>query len=191
MAARGRLPKDPRTEEYLLRIASGAFDDKERAAASVPDAPGEYNPSILAAYRRLAIEALGHARNLRAVNPLIDILRDREATMLHASVAAALAEISDEKAVPALEEALTRAWFESTPEALRALVALNDRNAPGLAVARLSDDRYGLLAKELRRLTGASPGETPEAWREWWDRNRDTWRPSPREPSRTPCGEAL
>ena len=177
MAAHGRLPDDQVTEEYLLRIAGGRFDDKEKATALIPGAPSEFNSSTLTGYRHLAIQALGLARNEQALDTLISVLRDREIGMLHGPAAEALAEIGSQRAVPALQETLKQDWFEATPEALRALIRLNDRSAPGIAVGRLSGDRYGLLARELQQVTGANPGSTPEAWGGWWEKNKDTWKP--------------
>jgi hypothetical protein len=182
-AAHGRLPKDQLLRAYLDRIAAGAFDEKEKATASVPGAPGEFNVSTLTAYRQLAIQALGFAKDESALATLIEVLKDREAGLLHGDVAEALARIGSQKAVPALQEALKQEWFESRHEALAALVVLGDRSAPGLAMAWLEDDRYGHLFRELQHITGANPGNTPEAWRGWWERNKDTWKRASKEPS--------
>jgi hypothetical protein len=128
----------------------------------------------------LAIIALGKSKNRAALPCLLDVLRKRPTDYwCHAYAAVALARIGSKDAVPILRECLQSPEFHALPEAFRALVALGDRDAVPLAIARVSPDLQGynggFVVGELKKVTGRSHGYDGQAWKSWWESAKSSW----------------
>ena len=81
--------------------------------------------------------------------------------------------------MPVLEQCLRSRDFHALPDAFRALIALGDREAVPLTIARVSPDlkgyNSGFVVGELKKVTGRSYGYDGEAWKNWWDSANSTW----------------
>jgi hypothetical protein len=129
---------------------------------------------------QLAIIAMGKSKNRAALPCLLDVLRKRPTDYwYHAYAAEALARIGSKDAGPVLRECLQSPEFHALPEAFRALIALGDREAVPLAIARVSpelkDYNSGFVVGELKKVTGRSYGYDGKAWQRWWDSAKTGW----------------
>ena len=97
----------------------------------------------------------------------------------HAYACEALARISSTDAIPALRDCLRSEEFYALPSAFRTLIALGDREAVPLAIARMTPDikdkNSGFVVRELKRVTGKSYGYDQAKWRKWWESAQSTW----------------
>lgn len=129
---------------------------------------------------QLAIIALGKSKNPAALPCLLDVLRKRPTDYWnHAYACEALACIGSRDAIPVLRECLLSPEFYALPEAFRSLVALGDREAVPLAIARVSPDlkgyNSGFVVGELKKVTGRSYGYDGQAWKNWWESVKTNW----------------
>ncbi len=131
------------------------------------------------AEKELAIIALGKSTNHAALPCLLDVLRRPAGYWDHAYACEALARIGARESVPVLRECLRSAEFHALPEAFRALIALGDREAVPLAIARVSPElrRYnsGFVVGELKKVTGRSYGYNGQKWNKWWESAKASW----------------
>jgi len=128
----------------------------------------------------LAIIALGRSEDPAALPCLLNVLRKRPSGYWHHAYACqATARIGSREAVPVLRDCLKSPDFHALPDAFRALIALGDREAVPLAIARISPDlkgyNSGWIVGELKRVTGTSYGYDAEAWNRWWNSTKATW----------------
>jgi hypothetical protein len=129
---------------------------------------------------QLAIIALGYSKDTNALPCLLDLLRKQPLDYWHHAYACeAVARIGSPKAVPVLEDCLKSEKFYAFPNAFRALIALGDKQAVPLAIARVSPDikmqNSGFVVGELKKVTGKSFGYDRDAWHKWWDSVKTTW----------------
>lgn len=129
---------------------------------------------------QMAVEALGWAGDPRGLPCLLDLLNKRPMEYWrHASACDAVARMGSKEAIPVLRDALKSDQFYALPNAFRALVALGDREAVPLAIARVAPDlegtNAGYLVEELEKVTGESYGYSGAKWQEWWQSVQDTW----------------
>ena len=129
---------------------------------------------------QLAITALGWAKDKEALPCLLDLLKRRPTDYsYHAKACVAVARIRSADATPVLRDCLASEEFHALPHAFRALVALGDREAVPLAIARVTPEireyNSGLVVRELKKVTGKSYGYNRASWEEWWDSVKTTW----------------
>ncbi len=132
------------------------------------------------AEKELAIIAMGRSKNPAALPFLKEVLLQRPGDYgYHAYAAEAMARIGSRTVVPTLRECLQCPEFHALPEAFRALIALGDREAVPLVIARISHElegrNSGLVVQELTKITGQSLGYDRAAWRRWWEAVNATW----------------
>lgn len=129
--------------------------------------------------RELAIIALGKTTNHAALACLHDIVGKPAGYWDHAYGCEALARIGSSDSIPVLRECLRSADFHALSEAFRALIALGDREAVPLAIARVSPEleKYnsGFVVGELRKVTGRSYGYNGQKWKNWWESAKTSW----------------
>lgn len=129
--------------------------------------------------RELAIIALGKSTNHAALPCLHDVVRRPAGYWDHAYACEALARIGSRESVPVLRECLQSPEFHALPEAFRTLIALGDREAVPLAIARVSPElrgyNSGLVVGELKKLTGRSYGYNGQEWNNWWESAKTSW----------------
>jgi hypothetical protein len=128
----------------------------------------------------LAIIALGYSKDTNALPCLLDLLKNQPSGYwLHAYACEAVARIGSPEAIPVLEDCLKSEKFYAFPNAFRALIALGDKQAVPLAIARVSPDikmqNSGFVVGELKKVTGKSFGYDRDAWQKWWDSVKTTW----------------
>lgn len=121
----------------------------------------------------LALVAAKYARARESVPCLLRILQTRPASYgVHACTCDALAAIGDERAAPALDEALRAEDFHALPNAFVALHALSGDRAIPLAIDRIApeirDTNAGFVVRELRKVTGKNYGLNQSRWKRWW-----------------------
>lgn len=129
---------------------------------------------------QLSIIALGWTHDEKAVPCLIDLLQRRPLDYWHHAYACeAIARIASRKAVPVLRDCLQSEQFFALAEAFRTLIALGDREAVPLAIARVTSDikdlNSGFVVTELERVTGKSYGYDQVHWQQWWDSAKANW----------------
>lgn len=128
----------------------------------------------------LSIIALGWTRDKKALPCLLALLKKRPSGYwYHAYACQALARIGSEEATPVLRDCLKSEQFHALPSAFRALVALGDREAVPLAIARVTPEikgyNSGFVVKELKRVTGKSYGYNQDKWEKWWSSVQGKW----------------
>ena len=128
----------------------------------------------------LAIDALGHLKDPRALPCLCAVVQDQPTGYSsHATACEALARIGDPAAIPVLQTCLQSPTFYALPEAFRALITLGDRTAVPLAIARISPEckgyASGRVVYALRRVTGQWYGYDRTKWERWWQSVATTW----------------
>jgi hypothetical protein len=158
LAQQGALPDPVEEGGFLIRtVREGADDD----------------------LRELAIIALGRSRDPAALPCLLDVLRVPHAYGEHARACVAVARIGSHTASPVLRDCLRSPDFHALPDAFRALLALGDREAVPLAIARISPALKGYnsggVVEELETVTGVSHGYDRPAWSDWWESVEATW----------------
>jgi len=90
---------------------------------------------------QLAIIALGYSKNTNALPCLLNLLKKQPFDYWHHAYACeAVARIGSPEAIPVLEDCLKSANFYALPNAFRALIALGDKQAVPLAIARVSPE---------------------------------------------------
>jgi hypothetical protein len=129
---------------------------------------------------QLAIIALGRSASPAALPCLLDLLRKRHTDYwYHAYACEALARIGSREVTPVLRECLRSPEYHALPEAFRALIALGDREAVPLTIARVSPDlkgyNSGFVVGELKKVTGKSYGYDRQAWQNWWESTKASW----------------
>jgi hypothetical protein len=126
----------------------------------------------------LAIIALGHSKSPAALPCLLELLSKRQRGGYYACEA--LARIRSASAIPALRDCLRSKDFYALPEAFRALIALGDKEAVPLAIARVAPEikgyNSGFLVYELKLVTGQQHGFDRAAWEKWWASAKATWK---------------
>lgn len=129
--------------------------------------------------RELAIIALGKSTNHAALPCLLDVVRRPAGYWDHACACEALARIGSRESVAVLRECLRSPEFHALPEAFRALIALGDREAVPLAIARVSPElrgyNSGFVVGELKKVTGRSYGYNGQKWHTWWESAKTSW----------------
>lgn len=127
----------------------------------------------------LSIIALGWAKDRKALPCLLDLLEKRCGYWEHAYACQALARINSPDAIPVLCNCLRSDEFHALPSAFRALIALGDRQAVPLAIARVSPEieskNSGYVVRELAKVTGKSYGYNQAEWQKWWDSVETKW----------------
>ena len=146
--------------------------------ASIPKMQGESEVE-------LGVLALGKAHAEVAIPMLLSMLdEDGIDYWRNAYACDTLARIGDKRAIPTLQSCLRRPNFYALPNAFRALIALGDRNAVPLAIARVSPDikgyNSGFVVKELETVTGQQFGFSQTAWAKWWDSVDQAWHIPPK-----------
>ncbi len=129
---------------------------------------------------RLALIALGWSKNERALPKLVEVLEEENfGYWPRADACDAIARIGSPKAIPVLRKCLKSETFHALPNAFRALVALGDREAVPLAVARVGPEieayNSGSVVRELEKVTGQSFGFERQRWQEWWKSVESEW----------------
>jgi HEAT repeat protein len=106
--------------------------------------------------RREAAWLLGWKREIRAVDPLIEVLRGRDDPYVEAAVAEALGRIGDERAVDPLISALKSSFLPVRCRAAEALGRIGSRKALGPMKEALKDQpSVRVLAGEaIRKIEG-------------------------------------
>ncbi len=129
--------------------------------------------------QRLAIRALGYAGDANAAAIVLPLLQEPASYWVHAEACVALARLRAPGAVPVLRECLRSADFHALPEAFRALIALGDKEAVPLAIARIEpavrEKNAGFVVNELRKVTGQGLGWEQDPWARWWQRAGAQW----------------
>jgi hypothetical protein len=128
----------------------------------------------------LSIIALGYSGDNKALPSLLIVLKMRKIEYwTHVYACEAVARIASADAVPALEECLKDPNFYALPEAFRALITLNDKQAVPLAIARITPDiknyNSGFIVMELTKVTGKDFGYNRDLWQSWWQSNEYSW----------------
>jgi hypothetical protein len=128
----------------------------------------------------LSIIALGYSGDHKALPPLLIVLKLRDVEYwTHVYTCEAVARIASADAVSVLEECLRSSDFYALPEAFRALITLNDKQAVPLAIARVTPEikKYnsGYIVKELSKVTGKDFGYNRDHWQLWWQSNERSW----------------
>lgn len=166
LAAHGKLPKEELQENGRLHavLVDEAYLDRydaEGRRSYVDTEPVE-----------LALNAARYARNQESVPCILDLIRKRPVPYwVHAHAADALAALGDRRAVPVLEEAMRSPDFYALPQAFRALISLESRQAIPLAIDRISPEmekENPFLVRELEEVTGQRFGFDRDRWRAWW-----------------------
>ncbi len=129
---------------------------------------------------QLSIISLGWTKDPKALPCLLDILKRRPIDYWHHAYACeALARIDSPDAIPVLRDCLATTEFYALPSAFRTLIALGDREAVPLAIARVSpeikDKNSGFVVRELERVTGKSYGYDQARWKKWWSSVEGQW----------------
>lgn len=129
---------------------------------------------------QLAIIALGKTKDPKALPCLLDILKRRPIDYWHHAYACeAVARIHSQEAIPVLRDCMKSDQYYALPEAFRALVALGDRQAVPLAIARISPEiknkNSGFVVNELKKVTGKSYGYDRTKWEKWWGKAKEEW----------------
>lgn len=129
---------------------------------------------------QLAIIALGKTKDPKALPCLLDILKRRPIDYWHHAYACeAIARIHSQEAIPVLRDCMKSDQYYALPEAFRALIALGDRQAIPLAIARISPEiknkNSGFVVKELKKVTGKSYGYDRTKWEKWWETVKAQW----------------
>lgn len=176
---------DEETRVFLRRVASADLSPDERLRAETADgALEEASANALWAYRALAMRALGEGKDAAALSVLVASLND--VPQMQTAACNSLALMRDSRAVPALRGAIRDPQFEPAVAAFRALIALGDHEAVGLAIERIDPavERYtgGALVPELEAVTGEKFGLDKTGWTEWWKVAGPNWRLPPSGP---------
>lgn len=129
----------------------------------------------------LATVAAGHAGRKEAVPYLLEALNRRHRNYwINAELAEALGTIGDQRAVEPLKSCMKDESFYALREAFRALIALGEREAVPLAIARItpegSDYDSAWIVAELSKATDQNFGHDRQRWETWWAKNEKTWR---------------
>jgi len=153
-------------------ILPDRIDGRSFLVQTVRDGPGQ-------AERELAIIALGKSTNHAAVPCLHDVVGKPAGYWDHAYACEALARIGSKESIPVLRECLQSPEFYALPEGFRALIALGDREAVPLAIARVSPElkgyNSGFVIGELKKVTGNSYGYDGQKWKNWWESAKTSW----------------
>ena len=127
----------------------------------------------------LSIIALGWTKDRKALPCLLDLLKKRSGYWDHAYACQALARINSPDAIPVLRNCLRSDEFHALPSAFRTLIALGDRQAVPLAIARVTPKiklkNSGYVVRELKKVTGKSYGYNQAEWQRWWDSVETKW----------------
>jgi HEAT repeat protein len=153
LARQGILP-DPIDEDHFLVQAicnaSGTWADQDEVD--------------------LAVIALGYAKDEAALPYLFGVLQREQAYACDA-----IGRIGSESAIPVLKDCLRSFQFHALPHAFRALIALGDKEAVPLAIARITGSNSGSLVQELKNVTGVSFEYNRHLWQRWWDFAGSSW----------------
>jgi hypothetical protein len=127
----------------------------------------------------LSIIALGYSRDDKALPTLLAFLKMQVGYGIQAHACEACARIASSDAIPVLEDCLKSSKFNALPEAFRALISLNDKQALPLAIARVTPDikayNSGRIVDELTKVTGKDFGYDRDRWQSWWQSNGQSW----------------
>lgn len=144
----------------------------------------------------MATIGLGMSGRKEAVPYLVNALlnpRYRNYTV-YSTLADALANLGDPRAIPALKQCMQRADC-FTPEAFQALIVLGEREAVPLGIARISPEIRGLnsgfIVDALSDATGQKYGFDRPGWEHWWQVNKNAWQIPERARKRFKPGSRL
>ena len=165
----------------------GRFRSAEAVEAIVRQTQGAYSLR----YRARLIETLGRNRTATALRGLLEVLatKPKDVECLAATRAlGALGEPAPEAAA-ALRESLAAEHRQVRTAAAEAIAALGirDLTAAILEALKISRGRCAAdLNEALKKLTGVDKHGNYDAWKAWWDRNREAflagaYRPEPLE----------
>jgi hypothetical protein len=171
LAQHGALPDAVGEEAFLVKTVRADLGQTETQLATIALGRTE---------TQLAIIALGWTKDRKALPCLLDLLKQRPmAYWHHAYACEALARIGSADAIPVLRDCLTADEFYALPDAFRTLIALGDRQAVPLAIARVTpeirDSNGSFVIDELKCVTGKSYGYDQARWQKWWDAVEATW----------------
>ena len=122
----------------------------------------------------LAADGLGQAGNSDNVDQLIKDLRNAS-WQIRWDAAAALGETKDPRAIGPLTVALQDENSYVRMTAARALGMIDDPRVIVPLIKALKDESHGVqknAALSLKERTGQDFGKDPEAWQQWWEKNR-------------------
>lgn len=182
LARHNKLPESLEGDSFLLgnvrrwikhQNAKPGFDSPKFATWMKED-------SELQSKSDLSIMALGFSADRRALPTLFNVLKLRDVDYwTHVYACEACARIASADATPILEDCLKSTNFNALPEAFRALITLNDKQAVPLAIARITPDiknyNSGFIVKELAKVTGKDFGYNRDRWQSWWQSNEQSW----------------
>ncbi len=129
------------------------------------DEETEYGYSTVAGF---AVHELGKIGDNRAIDPLIEILKDDAKKHLHTGVTSVLSEIGDGRAVESLILALKR-------------LANHQYNRDHRDIYGNQIEEYS--RKSLVRITGQNFGNDYLVWQDWWKKNKQLYLSSDKKTS--------
>lgn len=128
--------------------------------------------------RKLAAAILGFEGNNKAVGPLISILDEEKNIKVKESVVRSLAKIGDKRAVEPIILLLGHDSLQIRQRATKALGYFKDHRAVEPLIKALSD-KGSYVARNAReslvQITGQNFGEDQQAWRAWWEENKEEY----------------
>lgn len=138
----------------------------------------------------LAAVAAGKIGRKEAVPYLLEALEKPQNDYgIYAHLAEGLGDLGDRRAVEPLKRCMKDENFHALPQAFRALIALGEKEAVPLAIARITPEMQetnpGLVEDELSKVTGQDFGFDRQRWEAWWAEHGETWQ----LPSRRPSGK--
>jgi len=166
------LSLDRMAEELLGAVA--ALRSHEAIQAVVKQSQASFNLR----YRARLIEAMGGIRTATAVAGLTDLLQKatREVEILAAVRALRAIAVPTPEAVVALVAALGSEHRQIRVTAATALAEMACRDNTAAIIEALkgtTGQTAADLNDALKKMTGVDKHGSYDAWKEWWDRNRD------------------
>lgn len=168
-AATTKKGKKPAVAPIFVAVAPNAMNELNSASAErradAATAMGKSNDltavePLLAALRDLdadvardAATALGRLGGTSAVEPLIEVITNANGyfhSVVRSAAAASLGQLNDQRAVPALLNAVNDPIAEPSSEAIRALANLRDERAVS-ALIEVVRNRNGFFVNSVRR----------------------------------------
>jgi HEAT repeat protein len=139
--------------------------------------------------RRAVAEALGSFRSSPdASRPLRALLGDDE-EVIRTMAADSLGKVGDPEAVPDLVGALDDPYWQVQAAAAASLAEIRDERAiePLIELMRRSGRLQADARDALEKITPMKFGIDPDRWQEWWNRNREGFKPPEQEKAPRPA----